>query len=322
MEILARSTKVIKGGSGGRILRFAKNVLLGNDEKLQGLVTKLEKLCQSEHRLVGVETLTESKKTGRLVEGISVTLTETSMAVNEGNAKIDQVSFGIQKVTIGQEQVRQELRHLNNAMAVITSSEDKDESKRQKKIKDILHPSVSPDDLLDSITKRRVPGTGDWVRDEPPFQKWIDQTEPVLWISGNPGSGKTFLAESIISHLKQQNPQGVHHPSHVSIGFYFFKDSESRTRKVHQALRDIAYQISQNDAVYEKHLAARCSSAEDIETISSTWRNLFRDFFISQSKVDSQAYVVLDGIDEAFETERKEFLELLSDLIEASSNGR
>lgn len=83
LEIFAISTKIIKGGSGGRIIQFAKKVLLGKDEKLQGLVSKLEKLCQSEYRLVGVEILTESKKTGRVVEVMSMMLSEASMTVRE-----------------------------------------------------------------------------------------------------------------------------------------------------------------------------------------------------------------------------------------------
>lgn len=325
LEILARSTKVIKCGSGGRILQFAKNVLLGKDEKLQGLVNKLEKLCQSENRLVGAETLTESKKTGRAVESMAMTLTETSLVVQDNSVKMSEVSIGVQNISTGQEEFRQEMRQeIHNVMAAIVSSDGSDEKdlRRQDKVRTILQPSVSPLDIFNSIAKKRVPGTGDWIRTEQLFTAWTKQENPVLWISGNPGSGKSFLSENIITFLQELHPQGVNHPSHTSIGYFFFKDSDPQTRSFHQALRDLAYQIYQNDPLYAKYIDTRCQSPENIKTIRSAWRTLFTDYFAKENAVDSSVYIVIDGVDEAFEAERLVFLELLSDLRQARSGGK
>ncbi|PGG96485.1 hypothetical protein AJ79_09575 [Helicocarpus griseus UAMH5409] len=128
LEILARSTKVIKGGSAGRILSFAKNVVLGNDEKIQDLVSKLESLCQSENSLVGAETLIESKKTGRAVEGMSVTLIGTDTVVRDSNIKLNDVSIGVQQISLSQEMFRQEMdQRMNTVMSTIIST-GKDEN--------------------------------------------------------------------------------------------------------------------------------------------------------------------------------------------------
>jgi hypothetical protein len=298
LEIFAQSTKLVMGGSRRRVLQFSKNALLGNDEKLRGLVTKLEKMTQSEAQLVGAETLIESKKTGRRVDSISVTLTETSMAVQDGNFKLKEVSTGVHQIAVNQDEFRQEIhRNFGNVMAALNE---------RAEVKD---------------SKKRVPGTGDWIRNEELFMSWMDQENPVLWISGNPGSGKSYLSGNIIAYLQEQHPQGVQHPSRISIGYFFFKDSDPQTRSFHQALRDLAYQISQNDPVYAKYIDSQCQSPDDIRTIRSAWRKLFVEYFIKNDRVDSSVYLVVDGVDEAYEAERQLFLELLSDLKDSEHGG-
>lgn len=302
---------------------MGKNVLRGNDEKLHDLVGRLDKMTVSESRLVGAETLTEGKRTGRKVEDISVTLTETSIAVVEGNVMIGEVTVGVQQMTLKQDDFRNEVREeLGNMMAALNESRaEADESKDKKhidKAKAILQPSVSPVDTYASIDKTRVPGTGDWIRKEDLFQAWMNQDNPVLWVSGNPGSGKSYLSGNMISFLGQQYPQGVQHASHISIGYFFFKNNDPRTRSFKQALNDLAYQISQNDPIYAKYIDSNFQSASEIDTIQSKWRRLFVDYFIKNDKVDSKVYLVLDGVDEALESERQTFLELLVDLKEAT----
>lgn len=75
------------------------------------------------------------------------------------------------------------------------------------------------------------------------FEKWINNETPLLYISGIPGSGKSFIASNIISFLKERHPQRVGDPSHTTVGHFFFKDSDPNTRSIHQALRDLSFQI-------------------------------------------------------------------------------
>ena len=99
------------------------------------------------------------------------------------------------------------------------------------------------EDMFDDINKRRVDGTGNWIRTDALFEKWVSRTSPVLYVSGIPGSGKSFLSSNVISYLREKHPQGVQDPSHVSIGYFFFKDDKPDLRSVHQALRDLSFQI-------------------------------------------------------------------------------
>ena len=70
-------------------------MLLGNDDKIQAAVGKLDSLTRSEASLVGVETLTETKRTGRTVDNISIALTTTNTSVLETGVAVRQMSLGV-----------------------------------------------------------------------------------------------------------------------------------------------------------------------------------------------------------------------------------
>ena len=185
---------------------------------------------------------------------------------------------------------------------------------RRERIKGILQPSVSPQDTYDKIRKAYLTGTGEWVCEEKYFQSWVNKTFPVLWVSGIPGAGKSFLSSAMISYLKEQYPAGVHDGAQVSLGYFFFKDDDLSTRSYHQALRDLAFQICSNDPVYANYIESVCGSCNDVETLGSAWRVLFREYYVENDTVDSTVYLIMDGIDEAYDAERSEFLNLLQDL--------
>ncbi|KAH0559339.1 hypothetical protein GP486_004147 [Trichoglossum hirsutum] len=307
IEIFALSRNAIKEV---RTLKFARNILLGNDSKIREAVDKLAKLTESEDRLVSAETWFETKKTRLTVDDVAMTVKETNITVQEVGAVVDYVDIGVAELS---EKVTNMMLTMDESKA--EAKEDKDK-KRQEGIKKVLQPSVSAQDWYDKINKTRVPGTGDWVRNESLFKSWVDRGFPVLWISGTPGAGKSYLSSNVITFLREQHPQGIQHPSRISVAYFFFKDDNPRTRSFHQALRDIAYQICQNDPVYAKHVTAQCDSPDEISSIESSWRNLYVDFFLQNNGLDSSVYILLDGIDEAYITELQPFLNLVKDLSE------
>lgn len=304
IEIFALSRKAIKGG---RVLAYAKNVI-GSNDKIQAAVGKLAKLTETEDRLVGAETLTETKKTGRAVNEVAVTLTATNVTVEETGVIVGQMGLNVIEMNEKMENLMHAVNETRNETKV---EQDKG---NQNNLKKILQPSVTAQDWYDKINKSRVVGTGDWIRAENFFRAWIEKSIPVLWVSGNPGAGKSYLSSNIISFLRDQHPQGVQHPSHVSVGYFFFKDDNPKTRSFHQALCDLAYQISQNDPVYAKYVAANCDSVEDIKTLRSAWRVLFVNFFLKKKDVGSSVYLIIDGVDEALEAERQIFFDLIKDI--------
>ena len=110
LEIFGQATKIVRGGISGRILHFTKNALLGSDKTLQGLVSQLDKLCQTEHQLVGAETLIESKKTNQAVENLSAVLNSASLVLTDNHGKLVQAQADLQRLVEGQNDLRQEVQ--------------------------------------------------------------------------------------------------------------------------------------------------------------------------------------------------------------------
>ncbi len=136
IEIFALATKCLKEK---RVLKFLKNVLLGNDEEIQTAVSKLDKILKSEDSLVGAETWTTTKKVNQTVDGVLVTATATNRAVNETGVMINQMSLEMQEM-------RQELGKINVG-ARIESNESERQKSIMKQIKALLRPSVHPEGI-------------------------------------------------------------------------------------------------------------------------------------------------------------------------------
>lgn len=191
LQVFGWSTKLIKNSTLGHILQFTKNVLLGHNKKLGGLMGQLEKLCQGEQQLVAAKTLMEVKQAGHMVEGIDVTLGETKTIIQDTNTWMNQVSSDMENLTVGQQKFHAEFCLEMENMTTFLESRNRG----LEHIKGILQPSVYSQDIYQSIAKQRIPGTGDWVRSEQLFQAWMEKSQgPVLQISGNPRSRKSFIA--------------------------------------------------------------------------------------------------------------------------------
>lgn len=280
MEIFAYSTKTIKTGTRERISRFAKNALLGDDGVISKLVARLEVLSKREDLLTGAVTLVSTQQILDNQENIH-------QEMREGMAKV--------------------LENLSSPAQIQLQAEQ-----QFNLAKKILRPSVFPDDILQAILKKRVPGTGGWVREQQAFKDWLDQkTNNILCIAGSPGFGKSFIAASIISFLQEKILQSDGQSSSSAVACFFFKDVNPQTRKVDQCLRDLAYQTYQNDASFQAYFNSRFSSENDFGSPESIWREVFQNYFLRQ-KAANTVYLILDGLDEAFEEDRETLFNMLA----------
>ncbi|KAJ5093886.1 hypothetical protein N7456_009747 [Penicillium angulare] len=300
MEIFALSTREMRRG---RLRKFGRNVLLGNDDAISAAVAKLDKLTQVEGRLVQAETLTVSKKTGRVVDDVATAVNATHTAVQETGRTVDEMSA--------------QMTEVNDKLDNLLVSVNEAPQPQSDILRYILGPS-QPDSAqtwYDRISKTRIPGTGDWIVKENMFRAWIKENNPTLLVSGIPGAGKSYLAATMIDFLNDQFAQSNEGHVSVSVAYFFFKDDNPDTRSVHQALRDLAYQISMTNTAYQKHVR-RIEDSAAISTIEAAWRRLFVDFFLESTNVQSSAYIIIDGIDEADDEERRLLFSLARDIQE------
>ncbi|OBT68654.1 hypothetical protein VE03_01721 [Pseudogymnoascus sp. 23342-1-I1] len=265
----------------GRLLSFGKSLIGATDEGKVAM-QKLSRLFDSEKGIVGAETLSDVK----------------SIAV-----AVDKLNIDVSKLVSSQ------------------STHIAQDQNPLRKIRAILDPSGRPDEIYHAFKRNRVSETGAWIGDEPNFKAWIRGEKPILWISGNPGAGKSYIATNVITDLIAAYPKRHEDTSTVSVGYFFFKDDDPRTRSFHQALRDIAYMISQSDQAYVKHILATCDTPEDVSNLYKVWQKLFISFFGDDDTAQPskrKIFIVLDGLDEAFAEERTEFLELARDTSQSN----
>ena len=83
----------------------------------------------------------------------------------------------------------------------------------------------------------RHPGTCEWLLTHSDFVQWANNDGPkLLWISGNPGMGKTVLSKFLVQHF-ESDPEGE-----GKILYYFFSDQEESRRSGVSLLRSLIHQ--------------------------------------------------------------------------------
>ncbi|OAA81975.1 NACHT and TPR domain protein [Akanthomyces lecanii RCEF 1005] len=169
---------------------------------------------------------------------------------------------------------------------------------QRDKLKAVLDPSPFPEDFYSAFTKSRIAETGDWILEDETLQSWIRGEKQHLWICGSPGTGKSFLTARIVSW-------GIENLGNMA--YFFFRENNPETKSVIQAIRDVAYQISESDASYAKALIAGLQSAEEIKTVASAFRRLLVQPLQNLSRT-TPTYIFLDGIDEASHEEINQLL--------------
>ena len=175
----------------------------------------------------------------------------------------------------------------------------------------------APENVLRGNKMRRTADTGTWVLSEPSFKAWMQHELPVLWVSGGPGSGKTFLSCFIVQHLLDMAVRTGETNQNSSVAYFFCKEDVSDLRTFDAALRTMSYQICEKNAPYAEYIASHCSDATDFDT-ETLWFKLFNDYFQGPPQFDdyaptnaNTAYLLIDGLDETDAKQRKTFLRTL-----------
>lgn len=125
------------------------------------------------------------------------------------------------------------------------------------------------------------------------------------------GTGKSYLASKLISWveelLSEPGDQSLH-----SLAYFFFRENNPETRSVNQALRDLAYQLSEDDAFYGNELLRKLGSRDDIKTVPSAFRALLNTPCATDTRARN-LYLFIDGVDEAEHQEMNELLRLVAE---------
>ncbi|KAF6812719.1 hypothetical protein CSOJ01_05015 [Colletotrichum sojae] len=146
-----------------------------------------------------------------------------------------------------------------------------------------------------SQISQRTPGAGKWLLKSPQFKKWRDGHIRRLWCRGNPGTGKTVLASTIVDYLRSRFASN----DRVAFVYVYFDYRRQHEQTLSNTLSSLLQQLLQiRDAVSNesRDLHKDCKatrlnpSDEDYLRILKSEMAAFRT-----------VYMVVDALDECLD---------------------
>ena len=161
----------------------------------------------------------------------------------------------------------------------------------------------SQEEYLHGLSDQRQVGTCDWILKDAQVSRWIedDLKDPVVWLTGIPGAGKSFLCSLIV-----QNSE-IHEES--STVYYFCGQKPSSVDAPTVLLRTLAVQLLRQSLelasfVHQAYLQKALGRS------APTMKKLMKDLLSTNRAVR----IVIDGIDEWNRTAQKDTLKALVEL--------
>jgi ankyrin repeat domain-containing protein 50 len=159
-----------------------------------------------------------------------------------------------------------------------------------------------------------VEGTCNWILKNPQYVSWAaERKSTLLWLTGNPGCGKTILS----AYLTEQLDSPTKSSSAALVCFYFCDDRISAQKDGKSILRSLIYQILRRRRSLIKYL--RRVYDEKGPSLASSFPSLWNVFLtIASDPKSGPINIIVDAIDECEEQTRNSFLSAVVDLLQKS----
>ena len=156
----------------------------------------------------------------------------------------------------------------------------------------------------------RVPNTCLWTLQNPKYLEWRDNdTKRLLWISADPGCGKSVLARCIVDEdlpsLFQTGPS-------KRVLYYFFKDTSTEQRSASRAICTILHQLFVSHPQLIRYALRKYN--ERGAALSTTFAELWS--ILTAAATDPRTgdtICVFDALDECNDQEQSRLIECLED---------
>ena len=157
----------------------------------------------------------------------------------------------------------------------------------------------------------RVPGTCLWFLKHQRYGDWLAcDSSDLLWVTADPGCGKSVLSRSLIDHELQSGPSRT-------TCYFFFKDIGEQ-RSATNAISALLHQLcTQNHSVLQQVVRVYQSNGNQL-TLSFSW--LWKAFLAATSCPEvGEIVCILDALDECEEQDKVTLIEFLNDFYTARS---
>lgn len=172
-------------------------------------------------------------------------------------------------------------------------------------------------DRAEFISKygRKVPGTCEWIRENDNYRTWLSGARDLLWISGDPGKGKTVLSIFLTEELERT----IQGKDDTNLLFYLCSHQDERRDNAIAVLRSLVYQITVNRPNLITHVFPFFETPEktrytlsSLDALGSIFESLVRDRDIGK------IFCVLDGLDECEKNGLESLVQKIADLFTTS----
>ncbi|KAG1737778.1 hypothetical protein EDB19DRAFT_1829369 [Suillus lakei] len=229
--VLSTVMGIEKDGSLPDNFRLALSNLMAEDGPVVKLHIELSNLLPNEQEMRTMETMTRwtwpfkereagailGKLKGYCVEITNIlaidtwiTLTEVKLGVQEVSREVREVSREVQDVNRG----IQESKVAQEAHAKV---------KEREKFLQWMNPVLCTEKHRTSCGQRNA-ATGRWIFQDNKYMVWNKSDSAFLWLNGQPGSGKTILASTVIDEIQGG---GQAEPQTLAYFYCNFRDNET-----------------------------------------------------------------------------------------------
>ncbi|KAK7993821.1 hypothetical protein PG989_007202 [Apiospora arundinis] len=138
---------------------------------------------------------------------------------------------------------------------------------------------------------KRVDGTCEWFTTHDLFRKWQQEASAMLWVSADPGCGKSVLAKYLVDEVLASSATRT-------TCYFFFKDDFDDQRTVESALCCILHQlfVQKPDLLLDKFLDGYRKEGDQIcSSFGGLWRILTE---AADHHKEGEIICILDALDE------------------------
>ena len=151
----------------------------------------------------------------------------------------------------------------------------------------------------------RVQGTCIWFLQHKKYQHWRqEQKSSLLWVSADPGCGKSVLAKFLVDELKSRESQAI---LPGTVCFFFCKDDNDEQKSAISALRALLHQLftAKNSLVRHAMTEFQIKGEKFTEEFGTLWK------IFTTAATDpgcSNVICVIDGLDECEESTKVQLI--------------
>jgi WD40 repeat protein/pimeloyl-ACP methyl ester carboxylesterase len=166
-------------------------------------------------------------------------------------------------------------------------------SEEATEVQKLLAISQTPEEDFNSLRKRWLPGTCDWILQDKSIKMWLeDKPESrIAWFSAPPASGKSILSTHVITHLQELGH---------ACQYFYFHSSDQDKRSISMLLRAIAFQMARDIPAFRRQVLEYSGVGLRLEKTDASvlWQKIY-ETILFKMELRSPVYWVIDALDEA-----------------------